>query len=71
MANRRSVADLVDSQTFGGAVYGSRMSRVGEAINLSDLSGEQVSEWLQSFDTVLCDGDGELGAAPKVWGRAR
>ncbi|KAH8264973.1 hypothetical protein KR038_009859 [Drosophila bunnanda] len=36
------------------------MSRGGEAINLSDLSGEQVSEWLQSFDTVLCDGDGTI-----------
>ncbi|KAH8296114.1 hypothetical protein KR054_001965 [Drosophila jambulina] len=36
------------------------MSRGGEAVNLSDLSGEQVSKWLQSFDTVLCDGDGTI-----------
>ncbi|KAH8309744.1 hypothetical protein KR067_002234 [Drosophila pandora] len=35
------------------------MSR-GGAITLSDLSREQVSEWLQSFDTVLCDGDGTI-----------
>jgi len=34
------------------------MSR-GGAIDLTGLSEEQVSEWLQSFDTVLCDGDGE------------
>jgi len=35
------------------------MSR-GGAINLTDLSGGQVAEWLQSFDTILCDGDGEF-----------
>jgi len=27
---------------------------------LTDLSGGQVAEWLQSFDTILCDGDGEF-----------
>ncbi|XP_052844217.1 glycerol-3-phosphate phosphatase [Drosophila gunungcola] len=35
------------------------MSR-GGAINLTDLSGGQVGEWLQSFDTILCDGDGTI-----------
>ncbi|XP_036672412.3 glycerol-3-phosphate phosphatase [Drosophila suzukii] len=35
------------------------MSR-GGAINLTDLSGGQVAEWLQSFDTILCDGDGTI-----------
>ncbi|KAH8379402.1 hypothetical protein KR009_004693 [Drosophila setifemur] len=35
------------------------MSR-GEAITLTDLSSDQVTEWLQSFDTVLCDGDGTI-----------
>eukprot|EP00099_Drosophila_melanogaster_P013384 NP_001303369.1 uncharacterized protein Dmel_CG5577, isoform B [Drosophila melanogaster] len=35
------------------------MSR-GGAIDLTGLSEEQVSEWLQSFDTVLCDGDGTI-----------
>ncbi|XP_017059056.1 glycerol-3-phosphate phosphatase [Drosophila ficusphila] len=35
------------------------MSR-GGAINLTDWTKEQVAEWLQSFDTVLCDGDGTI-----------
>ncbi|XP_001353954.1 glycerol-3-phosphate phosphatase [Drosophila persimilis] len=32
----------------------------GGTINMLDLSGEQVSEWLRSFDTVLSDGDGTI-----------
>ncbi|XP_034656163.1 pyridoxal phosphate phosphatase [Drosophila subobscura] len=36
------------------------MMEGGTTIKLLDLPGQQVSEWLRSFDTVLSDGDGTI-----------